>query len=121
MGKRVDKLKDKDNWKYWVGNEIVKHSGKPFKSGLKIGIPNGMGINPNSGKQAFIMDDCYVDCYQCKFHRDTNFKISRQNKYIQVDYIGYKAPYAKIDFHTHSHMWFLNSKDARKFMKLVID
>ena len=65
--KKVDKFADKDNWENYIGKEIEKHSGKPFKSGKKTGIAISMGINPNSGKQGFNMDDgTIVDCMQCK-------------------------------------------------------
>lgn len=63
---KVDKFAHMKNWDKWVDHEVIKHSGKPFKSGLKIGIPKGLTINIHSTKQAFLMDDdSVVDCHQC--------------------------------------------------------
>lgn len=64
---KVDKLASESQWDTWVGVEVEKHSGKPFKSGLKIGTPMSTTINPHSGKKAFLMDDgSIVDCLQVK-------------------------------------------------------
>jgi hypothetical protein len=64
---KIDRITTKDDWKKWIGLNIIKRSNKPFKSGLKIGIPLGMELNPYSGKMAFKMDDgSIVDCHQCK-------------------------------------------------------
>jgi len=61
------KFKHAQDWDRWVGFNVVKHSNKPFKSGLQIGLVMGTTINPNSNKQAFIMDDdSIVDCHQVK-------------------------------------------------------
>ncbi len=65
----MDKFSEEKEWGNWLDNEIVKHSGKPFKSGLKIGIAKKMVINEHSGKLAFLMDDeSVVDCFQCKLN-----------------------------------------------------
>jgi len=54
-------------WVSWVDKEIIKHSGKPFKSGYKKGTIISININPNSNKIAFLMDDdSVVDYYQTK-------------------------------------------------------
>lgn len=67
MKNKIDKFVDKDEWKDYVGKEIEKHSGKPFKNGEKTNIVKGFGINPYSGKPGFVVeDDSIVDCYQCK-------------------------------------------------------
>lgn len=65
---KIDKFADANNWNKWVGKKIEKHSNKPFKSGLKIGIPKQYGENPYTGKPAFLMldDETWVDCFQCK-------------------------------------------------------
>lgn len=66
--KNINKFADTNKWNEWIGLKIQKHSLKPFKSGLKIGVPKAYGLNPHSGKPAFQMtdDDSWVDCYQCK-------------------------------------------------------
>lgn len=67
MGNKVNKFEHMNDWGKWVGESIVKHSNKPFKSGLKIGTPMELTLNPYSTKQAFKMDDgSVVDCYQCQ-------------------------------------------------------
>lgn len=64
---KVDKFEDADNWIHWVGFNVSKRSNKPFKSGKHIGLVKEYTINPNSGKNAFKMDDdSIVDCYQVK-------------------------------------------------------
>jgi len=65
----VDKFINATQWDQWLGKQIIKHSGKPFKSRFKIGIPQEMTTNPNSNKLAFKMDDgSVVDCHQCKLY-----------------------------------------------------
>ena len=69
METKIDKFENQLEWENWIGKEVVKHSGKPFKSGEKVGIPKAKVINPNSGKEAFLMGECItnvVDCYQCR-------------------------------------------------------
>lgn len=67
MRRVIDKFEDMKDWGNWIDRDIVKHSGKPFYSGLKIGTPKELTINPHSGKQAFLMGDGkVVDCHQCK-------------------------------------------------------
>ena len=65
---KINKLEFANDWSNWVGKEIEKFSGKPFKSQNKTAIPNSVGINPNSGKIAFYFNETntYVDCFQCK-------------------------------------------------------
>ena len=67
MTKKVDKFANSTDWDNWIGKQIIKYSGKPFKSGAKIGIVDSIGVNPNSGKKCFIMreDQTSVDCFQC--------------------------------------------------------
>lgn len=58
-------------YKSWLNSEIEKKSGKPFKSGLKIGTPLQMTVNSYTFKVAFLMDDdSVVDCTQCKLKND---------------------------------------------------
>lgn len=65
--KKVNKFAEAKNWNSWVKNKIVKRSGRPFKSGLKIGTAVELTTNPNTDKEAFLMDDgSIVDCSQCK-------------------------------------------------------
>lgn len=64
---KVDKFAYIDEWPNWVNHEVIKHSGKPFKSGKKIGVVKELTTNPYSNKKAFKMDDdSIVDCHQCK-------------------------------------------------------
>lgn len=51
----------------WIGKEIFKKSGKPFKNGEKTEIVVGIRINEYSKKLAFIVsDEVVVDCHQCE-------------------------------------------------------
>lgn len=72
--KKLDKFSCESEWQNWIGQKIEKHSGKPFKSSKKIGIPIAIETNPNSGKLAFRMkdDETLVDCYQCKLVAEIN-------------------------------------------------
>ena len=51
-----------------IGTKAVKYSGKPFKSGLKVGTILGLTENPHTGKVAYTFeeDGSVVDAYQCK-------------------------------------------------------
>lgn len=53
----------------WVGAKVAKHSGNPFKSGLKVAKVKSLIASPATGKPAFILEECgsCVECYQCKF------------------------------------------------------
>lgn len=63
----MDKYADKKNWDKWIELEVIKHSGKPFYSGLKTGVVKELTLNIHSGKPGFLMDDGkIVDCHQCK-------------------------------------------------------
>lgn len=63
---KLDKFEHLKDWDKWIGLEIIKHSGKPFKSGLKIGRVRELTTNPYSLKDGFLMDDgTIVDCHQC--------------------------------------------------------
>jgi hypothetical protein len=67
MKPKINKFSDQDNWTSYIGQKIIKHSGKPFKSGEKIGTPLEMTVNEHSGREAFKMDDgSVVDCFQTK-------------------------------------------------------
>lgn len=73
--KKVDKFIDANNWDEWVGKQIIKHSGKPFKSGPKSATPLSITMNPFSGKKAFKLLECgtVVDCYQCKLEENAMY------------------------------------------------
>lgn len=61
--KITNSLEFSSDWDNWIGEEVVKFSNKPFKSGQKVGTPIGVETNPHSGKKAFKMtDDSVVDC-----------------------------------------------------------
>jgi len=65
-----DRVKE---WREWEGKLVVKKSGKPFKSGDKIGKVIVTTINLNSGKPGFLIDnESIVDCYQVKLYEDEN-------------------------------------------------
>ena len=67
MGDKVHKIYKNPDWINWVGCEIVKHSNKPFKNGLKVGVVKELTTNPYSNKAGFLMyDGSIVDCQQCK-------------------------------------------------------
>jgi hypothetical protein len=55
------------NYEEYIGKEISKRSGKPFKSGKKIGIPTSITTNAfEEDELAFNMDDgSIVSCKQC--------------------------------------------------------
>jgi len=58
---------DATKYHEWIGLTITKKSGKPFKSGLKDGIPLAMAINPYRTGTAFLMNDgSIVNAHQCK-------------------------------------------------------
>lgn len=64
---KVDKFENCNDWRNWVGKEVVKHPNNPFKSTLKTGVVKDYTTNPHSGKDGFLMDDgSIVDCYQVK-------------------------------------------------------
>lgn len=58
------------------GDKVVKFSGKPFKSGAKIGTIESFTTNPNSQQPAAVMkeDGSIVDLYQIDLLKDTNAK-----------------------------------------------
>lgn len=67
MKRKINKFEKQGEWNTYVGKMIVKHSGKPFKSGEKEGTVISLTINPHTEKDAFLMNDgSIVDCYQCK-------------------------------------------------------
>jgi hypothetical protein len=72
MKTKINKFETQRDWDTYIGKQIIKHSGKPFKSGKKIGIPLEITVNPNSNKKAFLMDDgSVVDCSQTKLYETT--------------------------------------------------
>ena len=62
-------LKKVKRWEEWIGEKVVKHSKKPFKSTLQVNTVKGITINPNTNKKAFSFheDDSLVDCCMCFF------------------------------------------------------
>jgi hypothetical protein len=58
----------KDDVYLVVGTKVVKYSGKPFKSGLKVGTISGLTKNLHTGKVAYTFeeDGSVVDAYQCR-------------------------------------------------------
>jgi hypothetical protein len=56
-------------WETWVNKEIVKSSGKPFKSGEKVGLVKELTTNPYSNKPGFLMwDGSIVDCHRTELN-----------------------------------------------------
>lgn len=67
---KVDKFETESEWDSWIGQKVVKHSNRPFKSSFLIGTVAGITINPHSQKKAFKMDDdSIVDCHQVKLYK----------------------------------------------------
>lgn len=52
----------------WIGKQVAKESGKPFKNGDKVVTINDICINPNTGLPAFKFEEnsTIVDCHQCQ-------------------------------------------------------
>jgi hypothetical protein len=50
-----------------IGTEVVKVSGKPFKSVLKVGVVAGYQEHPVTGKSCYLMrdDGTYVEARRC--------------------------------------------------------
>jgi len=60
-----------DIWNTWIGLNVSKYFGKPFKNGSKIGRVISIKTNPLSNKIAFEMeDDILVDCFRCYLLKD---------------------------------------------------
>lgn len=53
-------------WPLWVGKQVSKVSGKPFKSKEKVNTVSGITIHPVTGLHAFIFneDDSAVECFR---------------------------------------------------------
>lgn len=51
-------------WPSWIGQAVVKKSGKPFKSGDKTATVKAFTVNPNTGHPGFSFyeDESVVDC-----------------------------------------------------------
>lgn len=61
------------NYANWIGKTVIKHSGKPFKSGEITAKATALTTNPHSGKQGFEIDGNaknIVDCYQVKLFKN---------------------------------------------------
>lgn len=70
---KVDKFKDSEIWEDYLDEEVEKHSGKPFKSGMLIEVPRRLTTNPRSGKPGFLFSDGnIVDCHQVKLVEDND-------------------------------------------------
>ncbi len=63
---KVDKFANREEWLNMVGSNVVKHSGKTFKGGSTIGLVQSFGRNPYTDKEAFLIDDVWVDCHQVR-------------------------------------------------------
>lgn len=58
-------------WHAMVGERIVKRSGKPFKSGKKVGVAMAICVHDHTTNPAFLMDDgSQVECRRCKVADD---------------------------------------------------
>lgn len=80
----------------FIGQTITKESGKPFKSGEKVGTVVGTTINPNTFLPAFMMDDgSVVDCHQClneagdrivsqKLHRSMSSSVKKKMRELKA-------------------------------------
>ena len=55
-----------------IGTKVVKTSGKPFKSTLKINTVKGLTYNPITGKisYTFYEDESNVECFRCKEYKE---------------------------------------------------
>lgn len=64
--KRVKDLPDE--WPNWVGKQVSKRSGKPFKSGEKVGTVTGLIEHPTTKQPAFTLaeDGTHVECRRCQ-------------------------------------------------------
>lgn len=71
----IDEIKEEiviDNnknpiYNLFIGKNVVKKSGKPFKSNEKVGMVVDITINPHTNKKVFLMnDDSIVDCHVVK-------------------------------------------------------
>jgi hypothetical protein len=58
------------------GAKVRKVSGKPFKSGKRMGTIKELTVNPDSGKPAIVLreDDSIVDIYRCKLVMPFNWR-----------------------------------------------
>lgn len=56
------------NYNTWLGQRVLKRSGKPFKSTLKINTAAATTSNPHTGRLAFLFeeDESVVDAHICK-------------------------------------------------------
>lgn len=54
-------------WHAMIGEQIVKRSGKPFKSGKKVGLAMNVCVHDHTTNLAFLMDDgSQVECWRCE-------------------------------------------------------
>jgi hypothetical protein len=68
MSKTHNGPRIRSDFESYVDKNVIKASGKPFKSGLLVGTVHSVGVNPYTGKPGFFFynDDSIVDCYICK-------------------------------------------------------
>lgn len=61
---KPDTLYELAVWPTWIGQQVKKISGKPFKSGQKLNTVSCMMIHPITGRQAFGFndDETFVEC-----------------------------------------------------------
>ena len=55
MENKVDKYKDCDNWKHWVGLNVIKHSKKPFRGGNQIEKIRAITINIHTNNHLILI------------------------------------------------------------------
>lgn len=57
-------------WNRWIGHSVVKRSGKPFKSGNKVGTVTAIGSHQYTPHLAYTMaeDGSQVECFRCELY-----------------------------------------------------
>lgn len=55
-----------------IGTKVVKLSGKPFKSTLKVNTVKGLTNNPYTDKISYTFneDDSSVECFRCTEYKE---------------------------------------------------
>ena len=64
-------LSDFNYCKTYIGKQVIKPSGKPFKSGQKINTVKDVILHPvlHTPAFTFVEDNSYVSCTQCTEHK----------------------------------------------------
>lgn len=65
---KIDTQVEIDAWNTWIGSQVKKKTGKPFKSGNKIGTIIGTCTHPVTNRMCFTFkeDDSYVEAFRCR-------------------------------------------------------